>query len=219
MCKAFVSAGHDEYWDVRPHQTVTALRDADVSLLFLSGNAVCWASPFRRASTADRIASSPAAPYDSDDPWARIRQWDHGPFPERGPDEGRLIGARNVDPVNGGDDWTVAKPDHWIFDGTGVAKGDRVPGLVGWEYHGDPPADVPGLEVVAAGTAWQSGDRRRHWTATVYPPSTQRQGQLRIQRLDQLLGLEPEHPANAYTSVVPLEPPALAGSAGTADRA
>jgi len=27
------------------------------------------------------------------------------------------------------------------------------PGPGGWEYHGDPPADIPGLEIVAAGTA------------------------------------------------------------------
>lgn len=28
-----------------------------------------------------------------------------GPFPFRGPDEGLLMGARNVEPVNGGGDW------------------------------------------------------------------------------------------------------------------
>ena len=35
-------------------------------------------------------------------------------------------------------------PDHWIFDGTGMKKGDGIPGLVGWEWHGD-PANIPGL--------------------------------------------------------------------------
>jgi hypothetical protein len=80
-----------------------------------------------------------------------------------------LIGARNVDPVNGGGDWIVAQPDHWIFEGTGMKQGDRVPGLIGWEYHGDPPTDLPGLEVVAEGTALQGGDNPQHWTATIYP--------------------------------------------------
>jgi hypothetical protein len=92
---------------------------------------------------------------------------DGKPF-EYGPDEGLLMGARNVSPVNGGGDWIVTKPDHWMFEGTGMKKGDRIPGLVGWEYHGN-PAQIPGLEVVAEGTAWRSGDTAQHWTATVYP--------------------------------------------------
>ena len=58
-----------------------------------------------------------------------------------------------VDPVNGGGDWICTKPDHWIFAGTGMKKGDRIPGLVGWEYHGDPPADIPGLEIVTSSSS------------------------------------------------------------------
>jgi hypothetical protein len=49
-----------------------------------------------------------------------------------------------------------------------MKQGDSIPGLVGWEYHGD-PADIPGLEVVAEGTAWVGGNRPQHWTATIYP--------------------------------------------------
>ena len=99
-------------------------------------------------------------PYGGDNDYAGDREKEHGPFPEHGPDEGFLMGARNVEPVNGGGDWVVAKPEHWIFDGTGMKKGDRIPGLIGWEYHGDPP-DIPGLEVVAAGTAWVRAARPR----------------------------------------------------------
>ena len=50
-----------------------------------------------------------------------------------------------------------------------MKKGDRIPGLVGWEYHGDPPKDLKGLEVLAEGTAWVGGARPQHWTATIYP--------------------------------------------------
>src|SRR5262249_19741855 len=51
---------------------------------------------------------------------------------------------------------------------TGMKKGDRVPGLVGWEFHGE-PADIPGLEVVAEGPTWTGGDAESHYTATIYP--------------------------------------------------
>jgi hypothetical protein len=79
------------------------------------------------------------------------------------------MGSRNVDPVNGGGDWVVDKPDHWIFEGTGMKKGESIPGLIGWEYHGDPPADIAGLEVVAKGIALQGGVNPQNWTATIYP--------------------------------------------------
>lgn len=168
-CKAFLSVGHDEYWDIRQHDSVAKLRDAGVSLLFLSGNTCCWVSPFRASHDGrpDRILFR-GGPYGGDHDHALHREKEHGPFPERGPDEGLLMGARNVRPVNGGGDWIVVKPDHWIFEGTGVKAGDRIPGLIGWEYHGD-PAEIPGLEVVGAGTAWVGGERPQQWTATIYP--------------------------------------------------
>ena len=169
-CKAFLSVGHDEYWDIRQYQSVVAMRDAGVNLLFFSGNAVCWVSPLRASSNGrpNRILFR-GGPYGGTHRWAVGREKDHGPFPHRGPDEGYLIGARNVHPVNGGGDWIVVQPDHWMFAGTGMHEGDRIPGLVGWEYHGDPPTDLAGLQVVAEGTALQGGVRPQHWTATIYP--------------------------------------------------
>jgi len=169
-CKCFISVGHDEYWDRRQYDSVVKLRDAGVNLLFLSGNAVCWVTPLRDSSDGrpQRIMFR-GGPYGGDYKYAVDRQQTNGPFPERGPDEGYLIGARNTEPVNGGGDWIVAKPGHWIFAGTGMKAGEHIPGLVGWEYHGDPPADLPGLEVVAAGTALVGGDRPQRWTATIYP--------------------------------------------------
>jgi hypothetical protein len=168
-CKTFISAGHDEYWDIRQFRSVERLRDEGVSLLFLSGNAVCWVSPFKPASggRANRNLFR-GGPYGASNRWAELREKEHGPFPERGPDEGYLMGARNVEPVNGGGDWIVTNPGHWVFEGTGLKKGDRIPGLVGWEYHGDPP-EIVGLEILAQGTAWVGGIRPQQWTATVYP--------------------------------------------------
>ena len=49
-----------------------------------------------------------------------------------------------------------------------MQKGDRIPGLVGWEFHGE-PAKIPGLQVVAEGPTFTGGDRESHYTATIYP--------------------------------------------------
>jgi hypothetical protein len=169
-CKAFLSVGHDEYWDIRQFRSVEKMRDAGVNLLFLSGNAVCWVTPFRESSDGrpNRIIFR-GGPYGGENEYAKNRERDCGPFPERGPDEGLLMGARNVEPVNGGGDWICEKPDHWIFEGTGMKKGDSIPGLIGWEYHGQPATEIHGLEVVGAGTAWVGGTRPQQWAATIYP--------------------------------------------------
>jgi hypothetical protein len=165
----FISVGHDEYWDIRQYESVVKLRDAGVSLLFLSGNSVCWVTPLRDSSDGrPRRIMFRGGPYGGKYKYAEGRERDNGPFPERGPDEGFLMGSRNVEPVNGGADWVVSKPDHWMFQGTGVKAGEHIPGLVGWEYHGDPP-EIPGLEIVGQGTALVGGVRPQHWTSTIYP--------------------------------------------------
>ena len=69
------------------------------------------------------------------------------------------MGNRNMEPVNGGGDWVVTKPEHWMFRGTGMKKGDRIAGLVGWEFHDD-AADIQGLEVVADGHGRQPSESR-----------------------------------------------------------
>ena len=69
--------------------------------------------------------------------------------------------------MTGGADWICANDKHWLFAGSGMKTGDRIPGLVGWEWHGD-PADIAGLEVVARGTL-RSRNTEGTYTATVYP--------------------------------------------------
>jgi hypothetical protein len=48
--KIFLSVGHDEYWDIRQYGSAKAAIDAGVSEFYLSGNSVCFVSPFRHSS-------------------------------------------------------------------------------------------------------------------------------------------------------------------------
>ncbi|MEO6785739.1 MAG: N,N-dimethylformamidase beta subunit family domain-containing protein, partial [Chthoniobacteraceae bacterium] len=110
-CKAFLSVGHDEYWDIRQYRSVVAMRDAGVNVLFFSGNSVCWVTPLRAGFDGrDHQIMFRGGPYGAHYEYAVDREAKHGPFPERGPDEGYLMGARNVRPVNGGGDWICEKP-------------------------------------------------------------------------------------------------------------
>jgi hypothetical protein len=120
-CKTFLSVGHDEYWDEREYHSVATMRDAGVNVMFLSGNAVCWVSPFRDSGSGQphRIISR-AAPFGGLDRHRRAAGGEITRFDRTGPDEGLLMGAVNVIPVNGGGDWVCAKPDHWMFEGTGM---------------------------------------------------------------------------------------------------
>ncbi|HLY74017.1 MAG TPA: N,N-dimethylformamidase beta subunit family domain-containing protein, partial [Planctomycetota bacterium] len=82
-------------------------------------------------------------------------------------DEGELLGNRTVDPVMGLADCVCSNSKHWIFEGTGMKDGDAIPGLVGWEWQGN-PAGIPGLEVVARSPlSWSN--REGEYAATVYP--------------------------------------------------
>ena len=80
-----------------------------------------------------------------------------------------LVGAHSTGPVTGGADWICTKPEHWIYDNTGMKLGDRIPGLIGWEWHGD-PASIPSLEIVATGETQSAPNKPNGgvYTATTY---------------------------------------------------
>ena len=166
--KVFLSIGHDEYWDLRQYEAAMASIKEGVTWLFLAGNSVCGITPFEPSSSGvqNRIISRRGRYGGASE--IEKREFYKYPFPISGPNEALLMGARSPYPFNGGDDWIVTRPENWMFTGTGMKKGDRVPGLVGWEFHGD-PADIPGLEIVAEGVALSGGVRPVRWTATIYP--------------------------------------------------
>lgn len=170
-CKAMISVGHDEYWDVPQYHAVKTAIDAGVSVLWLSGNSVYAVSAFSNSvdGRPNRVLTRTGHFAGvSDAEHAKVESVVTKQWRRAGPDESLIIGARSIVPFNGGGDWTCVKPDHWIFAGSGMQKGDSIPGLVGWEHHGA-PANLPGLEVVAEGTAWAGGVTPAHWTATIFP--------------------------------------------------
>jgi len=161
-----VSVGHDEYWSLDQFKHLCAARDAGVNLAFFSGNTSCFVAPLAPSSDG-----RPNRTLTRDGRYGGLMEVEKekmGPFPVDGPNEATLIGARTISPYNGSGDWIVSDPDCWIFEGTGMKKGDSIPGLVGWEFHGD-PAKIKGLKVVAEGESTNADNQHAHWTATLYP--------------------------------------------------
>lgn len=164
--KALLSVGHDEYWSLEQFNHVKTAVDRGVNVGFFSGNTCCFVAPFGASKAGRPYRTITRAGRYGGLMEAEIGRM--GPFPMEGPNEAELIGARTVSPFNGSDDWVIADASAWIFEGTNLEKGDRIPGLVGWEFHGD-PARIPGLQIVAEGDAFNTGGESAHWTATLYP--------------------------------------------------
>ncbi|GAC1469752.1 MAG: hypothetical protein NVSMB9_13920 [Isosphaeraceae bacterium] len=165
--KAWLSVGHDEYWTLAMYDNVKRAIDRGLNVAFLAGNSVYGVVPFlpagdgrpNRVITRDGLFGGIVEDYPAFPEMKRMRH--------HGPSDSALMGARSASPITGGGDWICRKPKHWLFQGTGMAEGDGIPGIVGWECHGD-PAKIPGLEVVASGPT-TNGKEAGVFTATIYP--------------------------------------------------
>ena len=169
-----LSIGHDEYWSIEMFEHVRAAIAAGVSVGFFSGNAVCGRIRFDGLRPSG-VGLGPSGvglervgvfgPPEGTIEFKSMRSLEH-----TRPYANELIGAHSTGPVTGGADWICTRPDHWIYEGTGMQHGDRIPGLIGWEWHGD-PAPIPGLEIVATGPTESAPGKPNGgtYTATVYP--------------------------------------------------
>lgn len=162
--KGFLSVGHDEYWTIEMFNHVKAAIASGVNAAFLSGNSVCGRILFSHGDSAfERVGVfGPPGGTKEFDAMSTLKH-------ER-PYANELMGAHSTGPIIGGADWTCVLPEHWLFANTGMKKGDAIPGLVGWEWHGD-PAKIPGLEIVASAPTFSAPGKPNGgtFTATIYP--------------------------------------------------
>jgi hypothetical protein len=167
--KGLLSVGHDEYWSLDMYHGVKAAIAAGLNVAFFSSDTCIGVIPFlpSGAGVPNRVISRIGSFGPLPEEWVRAGATEVRELKHNGPDQGALLGARDIWPLTGGGDWTCVQPRHWIFAGTGMKHGDRIPGLVGWEWVGD-PANIPGLEVVARGEV-TSGRLKGTYTATIYP--------------------------------------------------
>jgi hypothetical protein len=163
--------GHDEFYTLAMFDSLRRAVTEGLSVAFLSGNtcSACIELLPSSCGGSDRIlrrfARFGGLPGRTVENFPEARR-----LPGTAPSESALVGARTLEVFSGSSDWTCVAPDHWLFRGTGMKHGEGIPGLVGWEYHGE-PAEIPGLEVVASGPT-ESHYGKGTFTATVYPGPT-----------------------------------------------
>ncbi len=162
--RGFLSVGHDEYWTIEMFRHVQQAVATGVNVGFFSGNAVCGRieyEPQHRSFCRVGVFGPPGGTRE----FSAMSE-----LPHERPYANELIGAHSTGPVTGGADWICTDPAHWIYEQTGMRQGDTIPGLIGWEWHGDPAA-IDGLQVVATGPTQSSPGEPNGgvYTATVYP--------------------------------------------------
>ena len=167
----FISIGHDEYYSIEMFRHLQSAISRGLNIGFFSGNACCGRIDPRPGSTGilNRIFSRIDFFGPRDD--AEIKHFPAmGLLPHVSPNANELIGARSVGSITGGADWICSEPEHWLFARTGMKRGEGIPGLVGWEWHGD-PAKIPGLQIVATGPTQSAPGKPNGgvYTATIYP--------------------------------------------------
>jgi hypothetical protein len=133
--RAFLSAGHDEYWSTAMRHHVEQAVASGVNAGFLGANAMFRHIRFEDSRLGpDRrevnYRSASADPITRSNPAESTVQWRDRPVSS--PEDGVLGAMYECNPVHA--DAVVYDPLPWLFKGTGLGVGDRVKGLIGREY-------------------------------------------------------------------------------------
>ena len=141
--KGFLSVGHDEYWSSEMRRNVSIARDRGVNLAFLGADACYWqirfepslksGDPYRTVVCyKDQWPQDPDAAHRSTyylvtTAW-RARHVTLPPEPED-----RLVGVMLSPYEVLYQDIVIGNTSSWVFDNTGLKKGDHLAGLLGYE--------------------------------------------------------------------------------------
>jgi hypothetical protein len=160
--KLLLSVGHDEYWSSPMRDATEAFIARGGNVAFFSGNTSFWQVRFE-----DHTPEGPAATmvgykgfFKQDPVWDTDRVGELTSFwsePAIGRPENRMTGVsfsrggyhrigKRV--TNGAGGYTIHRPEHWIFEGTGIDYGDVLGAngvTVGYECDGCAMTYVDGL--------------------------------------------------------------------------
>lgn len=128
-----LSVGHDEYWSTPMRDSLESFIGGGGNVAFLSGNCMVWQVRFEdggRAMVSWKDAYTEDPHYESGDHSLLSTMWCNRLV---GRPENRLTGvsfayggyARFFDQfVDGDGAYTMHRPEHWLFEGTGLERGD-----------------------------------------------------------------------------------------------
>ncbi|MEE1941723.1 N,N-dimethylformamidase beta subunit family domain-containing protein [Streptomyces sp. TRM 70361] len=162
--RGLVFAGHDEYWSVPMRRAVEKARDSGTSLVFLSANTMYWQVELRASASGvpDRLLTCR-----KDRGPGRSQRWR-----EQGEAEQQVLGIQYAGQVPRPYPLVVRNAHHWLWEATGAAEGDELPGLVAGEADRYFPRTALPLHtdrVLLAHSPYQdAAGARRHQETSLY---------------------------------------------------
>jgi hypothetical protein len=150
--KAYIAPTHDEYWTVEMRDGVEAARDRGVNLLFMGANTAyrrirLEPSPLGAARQEVNYRVAKQDPLYGKDDEHVTTSFREEPKPR--PESSMIGNYYECNPVDA--DMVIVESGAWMFAGTGLKDGDKLPHVVGNEYDRVTP-EVPTpatIEVVA----------------------------------------------------------------------
>ncbi len=146
----FQVTGHDEYWSMDMMNNVTNARDKGINLAFFSANTAYWQVRFEPSSNgqANRVmtvykdtsgigtSGDPLDPIAQTDPSAATTLFRSSQVNRP---ENALMGVgylSDTSSIYGGYDFVVSNASDAYYANTGLKNGDKLRGLVGYEWDG-----------------------------------------------------------------------------------
>jgi putative cell wall-binding protein len=154
--RGFFSVGHDEYWTGDMFTTAEAARDKGVNAGYFGANDVYWQVRLEasKAGTPGRtvVCYRQASLDPEPDPLKKTVLFRNAERPEQ-PLIGMMWSARSSGMLGADADWVVTSSSHWVYGGTGLTQGAKIPKLVGGEadqvHHGYPLPAATDYDVLA----------------------------------------------------------------------
>jgi hypothetical protein len=154
--RAFLSVGHDEYYTREMYNAVQMARDKGINLGFFGANNIYWQTRLEASSTGqpNRTVVSYKRDYKLLDPMFKVNasfatgKWrDTYPLPNR--HESALMGVgfiyNSIDAL----DMVISDCSSFYCAGTGLKKGDILPGLLGYEVDAISPSSPANVKIIA----------------------------------------------------------------------
>jgi hypothetical protein len=168
--RLYISLAHEEYTTMAAIDRLEAAVANGTSLALLTGNTMVWQVRFEdnertMACYKEHVDEDPMRLINPRLVSTRFRD------PPVNRPENQLTGvmsdgSHNEEPA----DWVVTNADHWVYAGTGLGNGSRIPGLVfiEWDSFVDNGLNPPGLTVLASSEVPNNIRPGSRHEATVY---------------------------------------------------
>lgn len=161
--KALIIAGHAEYWSMEMRRSIEKVTASRMNLANFSANVGYWqvridpdenhvGNPYLVSYKQFATSQDPFRFINSELVTTRFRD-----KPVSLPED-RVLGTMYIGIPEKVAPLRVTNPSHWLYKGTGLKRGDEIPGVVGGEVDGY--YNLPGGEVIAGYPVMLYGKKR-----------------------------------------------------------